>query len=178
MLSVSLDHSSAWVSTDLNNIFNTPVEQKISGAFEAGPGINESDEFRCNDFYSRPDLEKKLLQLVNEERIKHGVTTVIADIEMQKVANEHATDMFTRGYFSHNTPEGTDPFERMKKLDINFMFAGENLAHSSNLISAHKGLMQSPGHRANILNPAFGKSGIVILDGGSKGLMIVEEFRD
>jgi uncharacterized protein YkwD len=38
--------------------------------------------------------------------------------------------------------------------------------------------MQSPGHRANILNPAFGKCGISVLDGGSKGLMIVEEFKD
>lgn len=178
MLCMLLDHSSAWVSTDLNNIFNTPVEQKISGASEAGPGMNQSDELRCSDFYSRPDFEEQLLQLVNAERIKHGIKTVIADIEMQQVANEHARDMYTRGYFSHNTPEGTDPFERMKKAGIDFMFAGENLAHSSNLFSAHKGLMQSPGHRANILNPAFGKLGIIILDGGPKGLMIVQEFRD
>ena len=178
MLSTLLDHSSAWVSTDLNNIFNTPVEQKISGASETDHGINKSDEFRCSEFYSRTDLEEQLLQLVNTERIKHGIKTVIADMEMQQVANEHARDMFTRGYFSHNTPEGTDPFERMKKAGIDFMFAGENLAHSSNLLSAHKGLMQSPGHRANILNPAFGKLGIIILDGGPKGLMIVQEFRD
>jgi uncharacterized protein YkwD len=177
-LSASLEYPSTSISTKLNNIFNIPVDQKISGAFESDPRTNELDEFTCHDFNSRSDLEDRLLQLVNEERIKYGLKMLIADTPMKKAAFSHASDMFTRGYFAHHTPEGTDPFERMNKLSINFMFAGENLAHSSNLFSAHKGLMKSPGHRANILNPAFGKIGISILDGGAKGLMIVQEFRD
>lgn len=178
LLSASLEYPSTTVSAELNTIFNISVDQKISGAFESGPGTNEMNEFSCHDFNSRPDLEDRLLQLVNEERIKYGLKMLIADTPMKKAAFSHASDMFTRGYFAHHTPEGTDPFERMNKLSINFIFAGENLAHSSNLLSAHKGLMKSPGHRANILNPAFGKIGISILDGGAKGLMIVQEFRD
>lgn len=178
LLSASLNKSTAWFKNKINIVFNLPVEQETSSAFEAGPGLNESDEFGCGNFCERSDPENQLLHLVNKERIKHGVKSVITDMEMKKAATEHATDMFTRGYFSHDTPEGTDPFERMKKLGIKFMFAGENLAHSSNLFSAYKGLMQSPGHRANILNPAFGKLGISILDGGPKGLMIVQEFKD
>lgn len=174
----SFDLSSAFVGTNLNKIFNDPVEQKISGAFEASAGLNKSDEFKCAEFYSRPDLEKQLLDLVNQERIQHGIKPVTADSELQKIAQAHATDMFNRGYFSHNTPEGTDPFERMRKASIDFLAAGENLAHSSNMLSAHRGLMRSPGHRANILNPSFGRLGISILDGASKGLMLVEEFRD
>ena len=102
----------------------------------------------------------------------------MADEVLQNAAFKHAEDMFTRGYFSHDTPEGIDPFERMKQLHIRFKAAGENLAHSNALLSAHNGLMKSPGHRANILNAHFGRLGIAILDGGDKGLMIVEEFRD
>ncbi len=178
LLSASLEYPSTMVSAELNSIFNISVDQKISGAFESGTLSNELDEFTCHNFNSRADLEDRLLQLVNAERIKHGLKALIADTPMKKVALIHASDMFTRGYFAHGTPEGTDPFERMNKLGINFIVAGENLAHSSNLFSAHKGLMKSPGHRANILNPAFGKLGIGILDGGAKGLMIVQEFRD
>jgi uncharacterized protein YkwD len=119
-----------------------------------------------------------MLELVNAERKKYGLKVLVADEKMRGVALVHCTDMFTRGYFSHDTPEGVDPFMRMKKYGISFFHAGENLAHSPDLISAHKGLMESPGHRANILNPKFGRVGISILDGGANGLMLVQEFKD
>jgi len=173
-----LNKQTAFFDTQLNSIFGSGIEEKISGAYEAGPGINHSEEFECSSFLPRPNLEEQLLQLVNEERKKIGLQFFIADTQMQKAAKCHAIDMFTRGYFSHSTPEGKDPFDRMKDLAISFQFAGENLAHSSSLVSAHNGLMQSPGHRKNILNPSFGKIGICVLDGRSKGLMIVQEFRD
>ncbi len=172
------DNSAKWVDNDLADIFNVPVLPKTSVAYEAGSGLNESEEYKSDVFISRPDFENQLLQLVNGERIKNGLKPLIADIKMQEVALEHAKDMFKRGYFSHSTPEGTNPFQRMEKRKIKFLFAGENLAHSFDLISAHNGLMESPGHRANILNPGFGKLGISILDAGNKGLMLVQEFRD
>jgi uncharacterized membrane protein required for colicin V production len=129
LFAASLHQSSNWFDTKLNNIFNASFDQQISGASEAGPGINQSDEFKCTHFISRPDLEEQLLELVNTERIKNVLKTLAADNEMKKAANEHAADMFTRGYFSHNTPKGADPFDRMKNAGIYFMFAGENLAH-------------------------------------------------
>ena len=173
-----LNNSAGWAVNKISNVFNIPVQQQISGAFEEGPGINLSEEFKCDNFFSRPDLEQQLLQLVNKERAAIGLIKVVPDKALQNAALKHAEDMFTRGYFSHETPEGTDPFERMKKLQIRFKTAGENLAHSNALLSAHNGLMNSPGHRANILNAHFSRLGIAILDGGDKGLMIVEEFRD
>ncbi|WP_432711580.1 CAP domain-containing protein, partial [Pedobacter sp.] len=87
-------------------------------------------------------------------------------------------DMFDRGYFSHYTPEGEDPFARIRKYRVSFMSAGENLALAQTLPLAHVGLMNSPGHRANILNPSFGRLGIGILDGGIYGLMITQNFRN
>jgi uncharacterized protein YkwD len=66
----------------------------------------------------------------------------------------------------------------MKEAKIKFKSAGENLALAQTLQIAHTNLMNSPGHRANIMNPAFGRVGIGIQDGGFYGLMISQEFRD
>jgi uncharacterized protein YkwD len=86
--------------------------------------------------------------------------------------------MFARGYFAHDTPEGVDPFQRMQQAGIVFGIAGENLALAPTLDMAHNGLMNSPGHRANILRPEFRKVGIGVLDGGIYGKMWVQEFTD
>ena len=87
-------------------------------------------------------------------------------------------DMFNRGYFSHITPEGQTPGNRMRKEGVRFITSGENLALGQTLLICHNGLMNSPGHRANILNPAYERIGIGILDGGKYGLMITQNFRN
>ena len=119
-----------------------------------------------------------MLLLVNAERKKKGLKLLNIDEELKKVARAHSADMLTRGYFSHMTPEGKDPFHRMKQAGITYKKAGENLAYASTLAEAHKGLMNSPSHRAAILNKSFGRIGIGIVDGGKNGLMISQEFRD
>ena len=119
-----------------------------------------------------------MLGLVNMERRKRGLKPLVADPELVPVARAHSQDMFARGYFSHYTPEGKDPFDRMKAAKIRYQAAGENLALGQTLKICHDGLMNSPGHRANILNPAYGRLGVGILDGGTYGLMISQEFRN
>ena len=79
------------------------------------------------------------------------------------------------GYLDH---KHKDPFDRMRKEGVRFVTAGENLALAQTLIMAHKGLMNSPGHRANILHKSFGRLGIGVLDGGIYGLMITQNFRN
>src|SRR6185503_18152883 len=76
------------------------------------------------------------------------------------------------GYFAHETPEGLSPFDRMRAANVRFLVAGENLALAPTLSLAHTGLMNSPGHRANILRPQFGRVGIGIMDGGMRGLRV------
>jgi uncharacterized protein YkwD len=66
----------------------------------------------------------------------------------------------------------------MRKAKVRFLAAGENLALGQTLQICHRGLMNSPGHRANILKAAFGRVGIGILDGGFNGLMITQNFRN
>jgi len=126
----------------------------------------------------RPDLEAQMLVLVNKERATAGLRPLAADPELTEVARRHSADMFARGYFAHDTPEGLDPFARMREAHVRYLTAGENLALAPTLQVAHSGLMNSPGHRANILHPQFGRLGIGILDGGIRGLMVSQEFRD
>jgi uncharacterized protein YkwD len=126
----------------------------------------------------RPELEAEMLRLVNKERIAAGLKPLAPDPELTAVARRHSTDMFARGYFAHVTPEGRDPFDRMRAANVRFQTAGENLALAPTLPIAHSGLMNSPGHRANILHKDFGRVGIGIMDGGPRGLMVTQDFRD
>lgn len=126
----------------------------------------------------RPDLETRMLALVNRERISRGLQPVKADPELAEIARAHSRDMFARGYFAHINPDKQDPFDRIRAGKVRFLTAGENLALGRSLKQCHEGLMQSPGHRANILRPQFGRLGIGILDGGIYGLMITQNFRN
>jgi uncharacterized protein YkwD len=126
----------------------------------------------------RPDLEAQMLVLVNRERQAAGLAPLAADPELVPVARLHSADMLARGYFSHYTPEGRDPFQRMHAGRVSFLVAGENLAFAPTLSIAHTGLMRSPGHRANILRPQFGRVGIGIVDAGIRGIMVTQEFRN
>lgn len=126
----------------------------------------------------RPDLEGTMLQLVNRERVAAGLKPLASDPELTQVARQHSADMFARGYFAHDTPDGLDPFERMRRAGIKFTTAGENLALAPTVRVAHTGLMNSPGHRANILQKDFGRVGIGIMDGGIRGVMVSQEFRN
>jgi uncharacterized protein YkwD len=134
--------------------------------------------FKVSDPKPRPDLEAKMLDLVNRERRAVGLNSLAADPELTEVARRHSIDMFARGYFSHLTLEGHTPFDRMRALNLRFLIAGENLAFAPTLPLAHTGLMNSPGHRANILRGAFGRVGIGIVDGGRRGLMVTQNFRN
>ena len=116
--------------------------------------------------------------MINRERIAAGLKPLAPDPELTEVARRHSADMFARGYFAHETPEGRDPFDRMREANVRFLTAGENLALAPTVQVAHIGLMNSPGHRANILNKDFGRVGIGIMDGGIRGLMVTQDFRN
>ncbi|MDQ3931183.1 MAG: CvpA family protein [Chloroflexota bacterium] len=135
-------------------------------------------EFTVDNATADPDNETAMLALVNQERTSRGLPALVMDPELRLVARAHADDMFKRGYFAHDTPEGTDPFQRMDAANIQYRLAGENLALAPTLDMAHNGLMNSPGHRANILKDGFRKVGIGVLDGGLYGKMFVQEFTD
>lgn len=167
------------VETALTPIFDEAVRRTLN-KLTIRPESNERVDlpFTVTETRPRPDLEAEMLVLVNQERAAAGLRPVEADPEMKEVARLHSIDMFTRGYFSHYTPEGLSPFDRMRTGGVSFRTAGENLALAPTLTLAHTGLMNSPGHRANILRPEFGRLGIGIMDGGRRGLMVTQKFRN
>jgi len=163
----------------LHPVFGEAISQTLN-LLTIKPESNESVSlpFRVSSPHPRPDLEARMLVLVNNERTKAGLSQLTADPELTEVARRHSIDMFARGYFAHLNPEGRSPFERMREANVSYLTAGENLALAPTLQIAHNGLMNSPGHRANILHRNFGRVGIGIMDGGVHGLMITQDFRN
>ena len=133
---------------------------------------------RTEVFRPRPDLEIRMLDLINIERKNAGLKLMAFDKKLAQVAVKHSSDMLQRGYFSHYTPEGISPYDRMRNNRVRFRVAGENLALAQTLQSAHEGFMESPVHKANILHNSFERAGIGILDAGVHGIMITQNFRN
>lgn len=175
----SLAMQSEWANKKLAPVFDEAVRHTMNSLM-VNPASNKKVPlgFTYNKAVVRPFLEEKMLELVNIERTKEGLPLLKNDPELTRVARAHSRDMFVRGYFAHNTPEGKTPFDRMRASGVRFLNAGENLALAQTLEIAHTNLMNSPGHRANILHPSFGRLGIGVLDGGFYGLMISQEFRN
>jgi uncharacterized protein YkwD len=170
---------SEWANRKLAPVFNDAVRQTLNNLTVQPESKEKVDlSFSYDKGIARPALEIEMLEMINKERQKAGLKPLLHDPELTPVARAHSNDMLRRGYFAHETPEGKTPFDRMKAANVHFMNAGENLALAQTLTIAHNGLMNSPGHRANILNERFGRVGIGILDAGFYGLMISQEFRD
>lgn len=163
----------------LHPVFGDAIAQTLN-LLTVHPDSDERVTLPFTVEVSRPraDLEAEMLRLVNNERIAAGLKPLAPDPELTEVARKHSSDMFARGYFAHDTPEGRDPFDRMRAAEVRFLTAGENLALARSVPIAHTGLMNSPGHRANILRAEFGRVGIGIMDGGMRGLMVTQNFRN
>lgn len=132
--------------------------------------------YKTTDVEIDAEAEEKMLEMVNEERTKRGLKALVMDEKLREVARAHSRDMFARGYFAHVNPDGEDPFQRMDKAGVKYVVAGENLALAPNVDLAHEGLMNSPGHRANILTAEFGKVGIGCIKSARYGMMFSQEF--
>lgn len=122
--------------------------------------------------------EQHLLDLVNAERTQRGLGPLLLDQELSVVARAHAREMFREGYFAHISPSTGTPFDRLQAAGISYGLAGENLAFAPDVDRAHQGLMDSPGHRANILQSGFHKVGIAAISSNRHGTMVVELFTD
>lgn len=132
--------------------------------------------FQTTEFITDQSSERIMIDLVNQERVKMNVSEVVLDENLRSVARGHSADMLNRGYFSHYSPEGKSVADRILEAGIDFLVVGENLAFAPNVQSAHKGLMNSEGHRANILSTDYHKIGIGVIDGGVYGKMFTQVF--
>lgn len=118
-------------------------------------------------FYGTPSealqssFEKQMLDIVNAMRVRFGLKAFSWDPQTAETARNHSTDMATNGFFSHYNLAGESPFDRMNNDGISYRTAGENLAYGQpSPIFAHEGLMNSLGHRRNLLNTSFEQLGV------------------
>ena len=178
-LATRLSAPAEWMEVQLAPIFDPAVHSTLQ-AVTVDPASRKSIALRHTVAKPvvRNDLEDAMLDLVNAERQQRGLRPLKGDPVLAELARAHGRDMFARGYFSHVTPDGRDLGDRMRTARIGYLAAGENLALAPTLAGAHQGLMHSPGHRANILRPQFGRLGIGVLDGGRYGLMVTQNFRN
>lgn len=167
---MGLEHS-------INTVFGGAIQDALA-FMTVKPESEESVDlnFTTTNFHPDPESEVTMLTLLNKERTSRGLTPVVANTALRSVARAHCEDMFKKGYFSHYTPDGLSPFDRMQNAGIEYKSAGENLAYAPDVEIAHKGLMNSPGHRANILSQNFGHIGIGVIDAGIYGKMFCQEF--
>ncbi|MCL6610424.1 MAG: hypothetical protein K6T66_02665 [Peptococcaceae bacterium] len=120
--------------------------------------------------------EQRMLSLINAERSKYGLDSLKANLKLTGVARLKARDMIEKNYFSHTSPTYGSPFDMMRQFGVTYRTAGENLAGAPSVDIAHTNLMNSPGHRANILNGSFKEVGIGILSGSQYGKIFVQMF--
>ena len=111
--------------------------------------------------YQLNSYEKEVVKLINDIRRQNGLNELTVDTELSRVARIKSQDMRDKGYFSHTSPTYGSPFDMMTAFGIKYRTAGENIAMGYRTAqSVVNGWMNSPGHRANILNAKFTKIGM------------------
>lgn len=120
--------------------------------------------------------ENKMLELVNQERQKAGVPPLTMHKKLRELARLKSQDMIDFNYFDHTSPTYGTPFQMMKNHGISYRSAAENIAKSSSITSAHGALMNSDGHRKNILNPKFNYIGIGVARNSNGTFYITQMF--
>lgn len=123
-----------------------------------------------------PVAERQMFDLLNEERTSAGLRALIWDDRLLGVARQHSEEMFRLKYFAHLSPVSGTPFDRIKKAGVTYSRAGENLAYAQSVSVALRGLMQSPGHRENIMRPEFTHIAIGVISAGPYGRMFTQVF--
>lgn len=109
----------------------------------------------------------QVLSLVNAERAKAGCGPLTANATLARAAQAHSDDMAARDFFDHTNPDGADPGDRVTASGYPWSTYGENIAMGQRTPEqVMEAWMNSPGHRANILNCDFKELGVGIHDGG------------
>lgn len=121
--------------------------------------------------------EDEVVRLVNIERAKTGLPALVSNWQAARVARYKADDMLKNNYFSHISPTYGSPFDMMGKFGLQFSAAGENIAEGQRSPQeVMNAWMNSPGHRANILSPAYTQIGVGAAKASNGGLIWVQEF--
>lgn len=108
---------------------------------------------------SAPEAAQRLLDLVNGERARAGLSRLASRDDVVTIALTHSNRMAAAGDIFHNDSYFSDAVRK----SLNTVARGENVAQNSNVNDTHIRLMNSPGHRANILDPRFSVAGFAVV---------------
>jgi hypothetical protein len=112
-----------------------------------------------------------LIALTNQQRASAGLPALKYNGSLSSSAYMKAQDMLAKNYWSHDSPDGLTAWTFISRVGYPYTTAGENLAKGFNTDSeVINGWMNSPGHRANILNSAYRDVGIAIVVGELSGI--------
>lgn len=139
-----------------------------SEIISANPQIKNPDLIYPGQAVTIPTLdttvssyEQKVIDLVNQIRVRNGLKKLTANWELSRVARYKSQDMKDKKYFSHTSPTYGSPFNMIKNFGISFKTAGENIAYGYSTPEAVvNSWMNSEGHRKNILNPNYTQIGV------------------
>ena len=106
-------------------------------------------------------FENEVIRLVNEIRVKNGLSALNTNWELSRIARYKSQDMVSNRYFSHTSPTYGSPFQMIKSFGLTYQSAGENIAYGQTTPQAVvNAWMNSSGHRANILNSSYKQIGV------------------
>ncbi len=110
--------------------------------------------------------EAEVRQRINEIRQERGLNQLRDNFMLAQVARNYSQKMARKNFFSHTSPDGDTPAQRVRSAGIFYLVMGENLFKSTNVPKpvplAVEGWMDSPGHRENILHPEYTQTGVGI----------------
>ncbi|TDL47332.1 hypothetical protein E2R60_30220 [Paenibacillus dendritiformis] len=134
---------------------NPETKDPTGSTGQAREGLNDTKNNNSSQF------EQQVLDLVNQERSKTGLSSLSMSEELSNMAMVKAQDMYNNNYFDHNSPTHGSPFDMMKEFGITYNSAGENIAKGQTTpTQVMNDWMNSPGHKANILNKSYTHIGI------------------
>jgi uncharacterized YkwD family protein len=162
----------------------------IDELLKSNSAINDANQIRIGQIINLPEssitavnrkesqsVEQQVLSLVNEERAKSGLPSLKMDTAISNVAILKSEDMRDNNYFNHTSPSYGSPFDMMKSFGISYEYAGENIAAGQPSADAvMKSWMNSPGHKANILNKNYTHIGIGHVTGGKYAHYWTQQF--
>ena len=122
--------------------------------------------------------EQLIFDLINKARADAGLAALAYDDRLSEVARGHSEDMFRNNYFAHDSPTAGDLGQRMAKAGIQAKKFCENIANNQDLSAAHQELMDSPGHRKDILDPDLTHVGVGIVRAENGQLLVTEDFME
>ncbi|MDR5658093.1 CAP domain-containing protein [Serpentinicella sp. ANB-PHB4] len=145
-------------------VVTTPVPAEPKSDDPVAPEVTENTP-HSNERHTLSNKEVRLVEYVNQARAEAGLAPLAIDVDLSYTARVKSLDMHDNNYFSHTSPTYGSPFDMMRSFGIQYRAAAENIARTHSVESAHNGLMNSDGHRKNILNPNFTHIGIGIYNG-------------